>query len=397
VSIDADRLTVDKDGSIYVADTANDRIRKLTVAIPTLLTLQSGDAQSGPPGKLVPVAVKVADANGIPVAQVPITFSVTSGTATIAKPTVQTGADGVATAVVTLGASVGSVKISAVGSGLTAVTFNLTITTPPVVTPVPTISDGGVEGAALSTPPVLALSTGGIATAFGKNFGGGATFQRVGGGDLVNGRVPTNFKSICIEAGGVRAPVFGVSDTQINFQTGGIASTGNVSVRVIAGCGTANETASAPVSLAAQIATPEFFYFAHNSDGKNPVAATDSVTNAGIAPSDLFPGSGFAPAKPKEYVTIYFTGGGATNPAIAPGDIPAALASVTGDFHVVLGGHEIPAANILYCGITPFSPGLYQLNLLLEDTTPDGNLSLVITIAGVSSPPGPFLPVLNSQ
>jgi uncharacterized protein (TIGR03437 family) len=48
----------------------------------------------------------------------------------------------------------------------------------------------------------------------------------------------------------------------------------------------------------------------------------------------------------------------------------------------------MPASNILYCGITPFSPGLYQLNLLLPDDTPDGDLPLVMTIAGVLSPTG---------
>jgi len=83
-------------------------------------------------------------------------------------------------------------------------------------------------------------------------------FQKVSGDDLVNGKVPTTFKNICIETGGVRAPVFGVSDTQINFQTGPIPTSGAISVRVITGCGTAAETASATLSIAAQTATPEF-------------------------------------------------------------------------------------------------------------------------------------------
>jgi len=39
---------------------------------------------------------------------------------------------------------------------------------------------------------------------------------------------------------------------------------------------------------------------------------------------------------------------------------------------------------------------LYQLNLLLPDDTPDGELPLVLSISGVSSPSGGFLPVRNS-
>jgi uncharacterized protein (TIGR03437 family) len=395
VAMDVAHVAVDTDGSIYITDQTNDRIRKLTVQIPMTLKLQSGDGQSGPPGKLLAVAAKVADANGLPVGQVTVTFAVTSGTATIAAPAVQTGGDGVATALVTLGGSVGPVKISASAAGLGSVTFTLTITPPPV--PMPTIGDGGVEGAALSQPPVVALSVDGIASVFGSNFGAGGTFQKVGPGDLVNGAVPTNFKNICVETGGTRAPVFGASDTQVNFQTPAIPSGGTISVRVIAGCGTANELPSNTVSIAAQPASPEFFYFAHNTNGANPVAATDSLTFLGIAPADLFPGSGFVPAQPKEYVTVYFTGGGATNPQVAPGAFPTVSATVAGDSHVFLNGRELPAANILYCGFTPQSPGLYQLNLLLPDDTPDGNLSLTIRIAGVASPAGAFLAVHRQQ
>ena len=395
VAMDVAHVAVDTDGSLYIADQRNDRVRKLTVQTPATLKLQSGDGQSGPPGKLLAVAAKVADANGVPVGQVAVTFAVTSGTATIGAPTVQTGADGVATGLVTLGGTLGPVVISASAAGLGTVTFTLTITAPPV--PLPAIGDGGVEGAALSQPPVLALSTDGIASVFGTNFGVGATFQKVGPGDLVNGAVPTNFKNICVETGGIRAPVFGASDTQVNFQTAAIPTSGTIAVRVIAGCGTSKELPSNLVNIAAQPASPEFFYFAHNANGANPVAATDSLTFQGIAPADLFPGSGFAPAQPKEYVTVYFTGGGTTNPPVTPGAIPTGAASVAGDLHVFLNGRELPAANILYGGFTPQSPGLYQLNLLLPDDTPDGNLTLTITIAGVSSPAGAFLPVRSAQ
>jgi uncharacterized protein (TIGR03437 family) len=60
---------------------------------------------------------------------------------------------------------------------------------------------------------------------------------------------------------------------------------------------------------------------------------------------------------------------------------------------VLLNGQELPAANVLYTGITPSSPGLYQLNIKLPDATPDGDLPLVIEIGGVQSPAGAFLTV----
>jgi uncharacterized protein (TIGR03437 family) len=44
-------------------------------------------------------------------------------------------------------------------------------------------------------------------------------------------------------------------------------------------------------------------------------------------------------------------------------------------------------------GITPQSPGLYQLNIQLPQSTPAGDLSLVIEIGGVQSPAGAYLSV----
>src|SRR5260370_303843 len=111
-------------------------------------------------------------------------------------------------------ATAGPVKINAAAAGLAGATFSLTVTPGTVTSPSPQIDDGGVKGAALSIPPVQALSTGGIGSIFGKNFGGGATFQSLAAGDLVNGKAPTNFHGICLEIAGIPAPIFGPSDTQ---------------------------------------------------------------------------------------------------------------------------------------------------------------------------------------
>ena len=104
------------------------------------------------------------------------------------------------------------------------------------------------------------------------------------------------------------------------------------------------------VVIATQPATPEFFYFVQNANGINPVAATDAITGVGIAPANLFPGSGFAPAYLNEYVTVYATGFGGTNPAVAPGAFPATLASTTGGVTVMLGGVAISGGEFALCG-----------------------------------------------
>ncbi len=392
VSIDPARVAVDATGAIYIADQFNDRIRKLLVQVPATMTILSGDAQSGPPGTSLSIAVKVADASGMPVGGVTVSFAISTGTASLSAATTTTGGDGTATIQLTLGAAVGALKITASAGGLTGVTFNLTVTQPVITAPQPQITSGGIEGAALSVPPVLALSTGGIASVFGTNFGSGSAFVKVGSGDLVNGQVPVNFQGICVMVGGNSAPIFGASSTQVNFQVP-LVTAGTAIVQVITGCGTANPLMSNAVSVSTQLATPEFFYFAQTANGINPVAATDAITGVGIAAANLFPGSGFAPAHPNEYVTLYGTGFGATNPAVAPGVFPAQLASATGTVTVLLGGAAIPSANVLYAGVTPNSPGLYQLNLLIPAGTPNGNLPLIIQIGSQQSPAGAYLTV----
>jgi uncharacterized protein (TIGR03437 family) len=396
VSIDPTRVAVDASGAVYFTDQFNDRVRKLTVQVPAAMTISSGDAQSGAPGATLSVAVKVADATGSPVGNVVVGFTVSTGTATLSAATAKTGGDGVATVQLTLGTTLGPVKIAAAAPPLSGVTFNLTITPAVVTIPQPQITSGGVEGAALSVPAVQALSAGGIASVFGTNFGANAVFQKVGPGDLVNGQVPVNFQGICVNVGGTNAPVFGASSTQVNFQVPALDSSGSATVQVIAGCGQANPLTSNAVTISTQAATPEFFYFVQNTSGVNPVAATDSLSGAGIAAASLFPGSGFAPAYPNEYVTVYATGFGATNPAVAPGAFPAQLGPLTGQVTVLLGSVALPSANVLYVGVTPGSPGLYQLNLLIPASTPNGDLPLVIQIGSQKSPAGPYLTVQGS-
>ncbi len=192
------------------------------------------------------------------------------------------------------------------------------------------------------------------------------------------------------------APITGASNTQVNFVVPATSGS-SVSVQVVTNCGASNQVASVGVEAPTAAAAPEFFYFAANANGHNPVAATDAISNVGIAASTLFPGSGFAPAQPGEYITVYGTGFGATNPAAAPGVFVPGTAQVTGAVQVLLSGQALPAADILYVGITPSIPGLYQLDFQVPPGTPSGDLSLVLEIGGIQSPAGAYITVQSPQ
>ncbi|MFL5580803.1 MAG: beta strand repeat-containing protein [Gemmatimonadaceae bacterium] len=100
-----------------------------TRAAASVMTAVAGDAQSATAGSAVaiPPAVRVADAFGNPVPDVPVTFAVASGGGSVTGAAAITNASGVATAGSwTLGATAGANSLTASAAGVPAVTFRAT-------------------------------------------------------------------------------------------------------------------------------------------------------------------------------------------------------------------------------------------------------------------------------
>lgn len=390
VAIDPAYIAFDRAGNLLIADAFNDRIRRLTPVAARALAIVSGNNQSGVPGAKLALAVRVTGDGDTPIANAAVSFTLSGAGGTVSPAMASSGPDGVARTEVTLGLTPGAVTVTAASPGLPPVTFNLTINPAVPTRPAPRI--GGVVGAGLSVPAVRTLSAGAIASVFGENFASAGTLRSVAAGDLVNGRVPESFAGVCVTVGGVRAPVYLVSPGQINFQVP-VSALGRSEVRVLAGCGLADEAASAPVTVDYAAQSPEFFYFVTRADGANPVAATDAVTGALVGAPGLIAGANFTPGRPDQLVTIYLTGLGDTDPPVAPGEIPQAIARIRASLRITLGGVEVPANRILYAGIAPFNPGLYQINFYIPADAAAGDLPLVVTAGSAVTPPGGFLTV----
>jgi uncharacterized protein (TIGR03437 family) len=388
VSFDPVRLLFDINGVLYAADEYNDRIRKLTPAVPANLQVLQGMNQSGAPGTKITVVVKVTEASATPVGSLPVKFEVVSGTATLSVADAETTNTGVAETQVTLGSTAGPLTIRATVAGLSPVTIPMTI-----VAPTSSLDEGGVVGSGLSFPSVRAGSAGGIMSAFGKKLGPGAAFIAVTGADLVNGAVPTKFAGLCVDVSGTKAPILGASDTLVNFIFPSVPLA-NAAVSILTDCGTANEKATNAITIPVQTAAPEFFPLTYSLDGHNPIATRDAITNGLIGPANLFPGSGIRPAKPNDILTLYGTGFGNTNPTFAPGSSATGAAPVTGVVRVLFNGEPLPADQVLYAGATPFSPGLFQLNLKVPNGIPAGDYTVVLEIDGIKSPPFSYLAVV---
>ena len=122
----------------------------------------------------------------------------------------------------------------------------------------------------------------------------------------------------------------------------------------------------------------------------------NAVTGGYIGAPGLISGATFTPAKSGDYLTLFATGFGATNPAFAPGVLPTGTPQVTAPFSITFGGVTLVQSHILYVGLSQFA-GLYQVDIQVPAGVPDGNQPLVITVGGVASPANAFITVQNGQ
>lgn len=351
------------------------------------MSMVSGSGQSGmlQTELVAPLVLKITDGTGSGVPGVEVNFTVSpAGTATVNPSPAITLNDGTVTALVTLGNNAGPITITAYSFGLPNVTFSLTA----IASNSPSIAASGIVSAGLSNPPVTSISPNAIVTIFGTNFAPAGTAKQAG---LVNGQLPTNLAGLCVEFQTIRAPIFAVYPGQVNVQVPSVVP-GNVPVQVITDCDTPQAVASPPVSVQAQTAAPEFFYFTTSGSGGNPIASINAVTGGYVGAPNLLSGATFTPATAGEYLTLFATGFGATNPSFAAGVLPSGSAPVTAPVSITFGGVTLSPSDILYVGLSQFA-GLYQVNIHVPSSVPPGNQPLVITVDGVASPTNAFVTV----
>ena len=225
-----------------------------------------------------------------------------------------------------------------------------------------TVAPNGVVNAASYTSPV---APGSIASGFG-NF-----LLAFPSGDTTL-PVPTSLTGLSLNfAGGVLAPLFFVSEGQVNFQVpwelAGQSQT-TLSALLIG----ENSAVGQGVDLAPF--APGIF----------------SASSSGTGQGDIFDLSyrlvdASNPAAPGSYVTLYCTGLGAvTNqpPTGSPAPV-APLAQTTALPNVTIGGAQ---ATVQFSGLAPGFAGLYQVNVQVPPGSATGSaVPVVLSIGGVAS------------
>ncbi len=244
-------------------------------------------------------------------------------------------------------------------------TYTLT-QAPAVVAIKPMFTASGVVSAAANVP---GLTPGAWLAIYGQNFA--QTPQNWDHADFSSGKLPTSLESATVSIDGKAAAVYFVKPTQIVVQVPDDANLGPVPVIVASG-----SIASDPVMVNMTAVAPSFFTF----DGTH-IAATHA---------DNSPISQASPAKPEEIIVMYGTGFGPTNPLTPAGALVTSAHALDPSSTLSILISETPA-QIAFAGIT--AVGLYQFNLTIPATVPDGDAKVLATINGVQSQDGAFIPI----
>ena len=196
--------------------------------------------------------------------------------------------------------------------------------------------------------------------------------------DFVGNKMPTQLDGVSVTVNGHGAYVYYISPTQINILTPPDALPAEAQIVV-----SNNGAASAQFTALAQPLSPSFFVF---SDGLHVAAIHLDGTLVGPS-SFSVPGFTFSPAKPGETISVYTNGFGLTSIPVVAGSVTqgGTLSSLPA---VTIAGRN---AMVQFAGLV--SPGLFQFNVIVPDSVPQGDYPIKATYGGAITQPGTLLTI----
>jgi len=292
-------------GAVQVLATVNGVVAtfNLTISIPSAgIQKVSGDQQNTMVNTAFasPLIVEVVNSSGAGVPGAPVTFTVTSGTATLGTPSATTGSNGQASTTVMAGGVAGTITVSATSSS-----FNVTFTLTAQLQGLSKVTI--VNGASFSAG--TGISPGGIATISGTGFLPGV--QGLVTANNIVGPLPITLAGVSVTFGDapVSAPIYYVQSVdgivQVTVQVPFEVQPGPSVALTISIANGSPTTVNVPVKPLA----PGVFTTVYN--GKT-YAVTLRPDGSYVSPTN--------PAQPGENISVYVTGLGQVTPATATGD-----------------------------------------------------------------------------
>ena len=193
--------------------------------------------------------------------------------------------------------------------------------------------------------------------------------------------MPTMLDGVSATVNNKAAFVYYISPTQVNILTPLDTATGAVPVQVTSQFGT-----SAVVSATVTPYAPGLFII-YESNNQYP-AAQHSTDYSLVGPPGLIPGVTTTPAQPGETIVLYGTGFGLPVTAIVPASLTQTGLLPTPWPAFTIG--NVPA-NVVYASLV--TPGLYQFNVIVPASAPNGDNAISATYNGAITQSGLFVPV----
>ncbi|MCX6612140.1 MAG: hypothetical protein NTW74_14955, partial [Acidobacteria bacterium] len=263
--------------------------------------------------------------------------------------------------------------------------FTSTVGIPP-----PGFQSSGIVNSA-SYASTNAIAPGGFFSIFGTDLA-----DAIGdwGQSFVNNSAPRRLNNVRVLVNDRESFVVFTSPGQINALAPDNLPDGPVTVVVENG-----NLRSAVVQSGSRIVSPAVFRY--DAQNKRYLASTANDGSAYIAPANLFGTNGalnglaVRPARPGEFIVLYATGLGPTNPPVPAGQIPVARTggyplTNTSEIRLTLNG-QTSTVRPAYAGLSAF-PGLIQVVFQVPELA-NGEYETVIVVAGQSSPSATFLPI----
>lgn len=382
-------IAIDSAGNLYIADTSNNRVRKVTAGTNIITTIAGstkgfgGDFGPGAAAKLnYPTAVAVDAARNVYIADSlnsRIRMVLPSGIIqTIAGNGISAyrGDTGPATS-----ASIASptgVAVDKNGGVYIADTQNnvIRLLTPPAnIGNAPSISGAASAG---DFGAFSAVAPAGWMEIYGSNLAP-ANDSRLWTSDDFSGiKAPTALDFTSAYIGGQAAFVDYISPNQVNVQVPSTVSLGPQPLVLSTATGIAG-----PFTVTVNTVQPGLLAPAKFSvNGKQYVVAQFS-DGTFVLPANSIPGVPSRPAHPGEIITIYGVGFGTVSPTIPAGQIVQSGNTLTGSLQFLFG--QTPAAlPLLYAGLAPGAVGEYQFNITVPAVPASDLVPLTFTLNGAA-------------
>jgi uncharacterized protein (TIGR03437 family) len=195
--------------------------------------------------------------------------------------------------------------------------------------------------------------------------------------DFVNSQLPTALDGVSVTMNGEKAYVYYISGTQVNALTPPDLTAGSVQVQVTNGA-----VSSPSFTAQAQQVSPSLFVF----DTQGHIVAQHLPSYADIGPTALYPGL-TTPAHPGEEIVLYGNGFGSTTVPVVAGS-ETQSGTLAGTVQVQVGGAN---AQLIYAGLA--GPGMYQFNITLPASLPNGDVPITVLYNGHATQAGTVITI----